>query len=169
MARSSQRRFSIASFRFAYDRHSDTRKSVLKNKTAERSIHPPTANTDIAYAVIPTIAPIGNSKDCARNAYFAVLDNATGARRTKRSAGKICASVRAAWLANAASKPANCAGAEDDGGVARATTRRATTATAITMQIQNPARSKSGAGLLWRAMVSIVAMTSLRPFCHLPP
>jgi hypothetical protein len=37
------------------------------------------------------------------------------------------------------------------------------------MQIQNPARSKSGAGLLWRAMVSIVAMTSLRPFCHLPP
>src|SRR2546423_4972357 len=53
----------------------------------------------------------------------------------------ICAKVRAACEANATSSWANCGGA-DCGGCASATTRRSTTATAMTMHIQKPMRSQ---------------------------
>jgi hypothetical protein len=57
----------------------------------------------------------------------------------------MCASVRAACDANAASSWANCGGA-DCGGRASATVRRNTTATAITMQTQNPMRNQREKG-----------------------
>src|SRR5690242_7933800 len=68
-----------------------------------------------------------------------------GARSTKNNAGMICASVRTVCWANARSSPA--VGPVDDcAGLANATTRRITTATATTSENQNPTRSTSGAG-----------------------
>src|SRR5882762_7672007 len=76
-----------------------------------------------------------------------------GVTSTKASAGRIWAKVSDACDANTLSSPAICGGA-DCGGYTSAITRRSTTATEITMQIQNPMRNQSGEDRL-RCAISV--------------
>ena len=68
---------------------------------------------------------------------------AKGVSPTKTRAGKMCTSVRTEWEANKRSNSTNCGGPVDEWN-ARAMTRRTTTATAIKVHSQNPARSHNG-------------------------
>src|SRR5882724_10218753 len=97
----------------------------------------------IPYAVAPTTRPSTRNARSTPGLPPKRRESAKGASSTKAIAKRTCASVSAAYEAKIASKAAICGGADFDGD-ASATTRRITTATAITVQIQNPIRSQRG-------------------------
>ncbi len=97
----------------------------------------------IAYAVSPTINPMGKMSRSGHAALAGLRNITKGAIKTKINAGKMCARVRAACDAKSASRAASCGGAEC-GGLASANIRRRTTATAIAVHAQKAIRRTSG-------------------------
>ncbi len=141
IARVSHRKLDTGSLRRYQARNSENRKRLLKSRTAERSTQPPMEYSLIAKAVTPTTAPRGNRRRFGQVAPVNRRMYRNGAMTTKVNAGRICANVRVACDANAASSAANWGGA-DRGGWTSATARRSTTATEIAVQAQKPMRNQ---------------------------